>query len=314
MDKAKASYIASFLKNAPSSVLRIRVMKKFKNTKRFLGHKGITLEYSSNVIKEYLSSDKPFGIMRIGATEMGCLNNTERIDLGLSKTYKDSVRYSMKNNAGFYPTTDAHLSEYSHTVFSKAKYIDCLGIMGLHMEDYFAKKYFPNAKYISFWATEPLLGGWTPLLKGKKVLVTTSFADEVVSQYARREKLFEGHPEILPEFDLQVLQAPMTLGDETDERFPSSMRYLEEMFEKIRTLDFDIALVGAGAYGLPLVLYIRSLGKSVIQCGGATQTLFGIIGKRWENREHVKRFINEYWIRPKSKPAGFEKIDGGAYW
>ena len=92
------------------------------------------------------------------------------------------------------------------------------------------------------------------------------------------------------------------------------MRYLEEMEERIRPIDFDIALIGAGAYGALLCFYIKSLGKMALQTGGATQTLFGIMGKRWENREHVAKYVNEYWIRPSKKPAGYQKIEGGCYW
>ena len=43
-------------------------------------------------------------------------------------------------------------------------------------------------------------------------------------------------------------------------------------------------------------------------------TMFGIIGKRWENRNHVSRYINSYWIRPSLKPKGYKDIENGAYW
>ena len=88
------------------------------------------------------------------------------------------------------------------------------------------------------------------------------------------------------------------LGDKSfgkpDQRNPQGpfeqvliMRSLEEIEVRIKDVDFDIALIGAGAYGLPLTLYCKSLGKMALQTGGATQTLFGIMGKRWENRPHV---------------------------
>ena len=43
-------------------------------------------------------------------------------------------------------------------------------------------------------------------------------------------------------------------------------------------------------------------------------TLFGMIGKRWDKREHVAKYVNSSWVRPAEKPAGYEKIEGGAYW
>ena len=37
---------------------------------------------------------------------------------------------------------------------------------------------------------------------------------------------------------------------------------LDKMYKDIRELDFDVAIVGCGAYGLPLAAKIKSLGKA----------------------------------------------------
>jgi hypothetical protein len=308
-------YLHYFNKNVPWAV-RERLFHKQKPTTSFCGQKNITIASSSAVIEEAIKAGKPFAAVRYGGSELSCLNGYEKIRLGFKKTYSDSARWAMKVRAGFYPTDDKHMTEYAEYVKNHVGSADILAILGLHMEDYFYKKWTPNAKVITNWALEPLLGSWTPLLKGKKVLVISAFADEIVFQYSRRDKLFPKEPDLLPEFELHVLQAPMTMGESTDYRFPSFMRSLEEIEERIKTVDFDIALVGAGAYGILLTLYCKSLGKMALQTGGATQTLFGILGKRWENRPHVASRVNDYWIRPdpSKKPKGAEKIDNGAYW
>jgi hypothetical protein len=311
----RARYLHYFLKNTPSA-LKVKLFHKQKGTSSFCGQKGITIESSSKVIADFITAGKPFCAVRYGGSEISCLNGYEKIRLGFAKTYKDSARWAMKVRAGFYPTDDQHLNEYCELVKSHVGSTDILAILGLHMEDYLYEIWTPKAKVITNWALEPLLGRWTPLLKGKKVLVVSPFSDEILFQYSRREKLFPKEPDRLPEFELKVLQAPMTLGESTDYRFPSFMRSLEEIEERIKETDFDIALVGAGAYGILLTLYCKSLGKMALQTGGATQTLFGIMGKRWENRPHVASRVNEYWIRPDptKKPKGYEKIDNGAYW
>jgi hypothetical protein len=56
------------------------------------------------------------------------------------------------------------------------------------------------------------------------------------------------------------------------------------------------------------------MGRQAIQTGGATQTMFGIIGHRWEQRIHVTQYLNDAWIRPSEKPIGAEKIEDGAFW
>lgn len=47
--------------------------------------------------------------------------------------------------------------------------------------------------------------------------------------------------------------------------------------------DYDVAIVGAGAYSLPLAAHARDAGHAAIQMSGATQLLFGIKGKRWDD-------------------------------
>jgi hypothetical protein len=47
---------------------------------------------------------------------------------------------------------------------------------------------------------------------------------------------------------------------------------------------FDIALIAAGSYGLPLAVYCKSVkGASAVVIGGSLQQLFGLRGMRWEN-------------------------------
>ena len=75
------------------------------------------------------------------------------------------------------------------------------------------------------------------------------------------------------------------------------------MKKEIAHRDFDVALIGAGAYGLFLATECKRLGKVGIHIGGATQLLFGILGKRWTDpsspdSSSVLPFINEHWTGP----------------
>ena len=66
------------------------------------------------------------------------------------------------------------------------------------------------------------------------------------------------------------------------------------MCNDISKIDFDIALLGCGGYGLPLCNFIKiNLQKSAIYVGGGLQLLFGIMGKRWENISMWKQIIKE---------------------
>ncbi|CDD92533.1 uncharacterized protein BN794_00959 [Coprobacillus sp. CAG:826] len=308
----KLKYIGFFIKNS-WFVFRYRFFHKKKSVTRFMGQKNITLAYSNEILKQMILSNEPFSAVRFGAVELSCVNNHEKIQLGFKKKYKVPVIYSIKNGAGVFPTTKESLDQYSMTAIQAFSDATILGISGVHMEDYFYKKYASKCRVIQYEAFEPLRGDWIQALKGKKVLVISPFANDIQKQYDRIDLVFEDGK--IPQFDLQVFQCVQTLAEEKDSRFTSWNEALSWMEEEISKLDFDIALVGAGAYGSPLCSFIaKTLHRQAIQTGGATQTMFGIIGKRWEKREHVAKYINEYWIRPTLKPKGYENVEKGCYW
>ena len=84
-------------------------------------------------------------------------------------------------------------------------------------------------------------------------------------------------------------------------------------------IEFDVAIVGCGAYGFPLAAKLKQAGKQAIHLAGATQLLFGIKGKRWEEDpafEYVRKFFNEAWVYPDEteKPKNASVVEGGCYW
>ncbi|MCH5180114.1 MAG: hypothetical protein J1F32_02730 [Erysipelotrichales bacterium] len=305
----RLKYFVYFLKNA-WFVLLYKFFRKKKSCERFVGKKNITTNYGDEVLLDYIKSNKPFMAVRYGAVELSCINNFEKIRLGLKKNYKDIVKMSMKNNAGFFPPTDEYLNRYSKLMNEIMKNTDILGISGIHMEDYFYKLQCSDAKIIQYFSFEPIGKKWLSGLNGKKVLVISPFKEEIEEQIKRKE-----HLDDLKDIDasFKVIRAVQSIGDEVPD-YSTWFDALDHMKSEISKIDFDIALVGAGAYGTPLCAYIKSLNKQAIQTGGATSLLFGIIGSRWEKRDYVKNKINEFWIRPSSKPKGYEKVEKGCYW
>ena len=90
---------------------------------------------------------------------------------------------------------------------------------------------------------------------------------------------------------------------------------MREIYD-IKQIDFDIAIVGCGAYGLPLAAKIKEIGKQAIHLAGATQILFGIRGARWDVRPEMQKYFNEYWIRPSDseRPKDAQSVEGACYW
>jgi glycerol-3-phosphate dehydrogenase len=80
-------------------------------------------------------------------------------------------------------------------------------------------------------------------------------------------------------------------------------------------IDYDIAIIGAGAYGFPLATRFKHQGKQAIHIGGAIQILFGIKRHRWNNIPRVAKHYNEHWIYPlEKKPEKADAAGVGTYW
>ena len=162
---------------------------------------------------------------------------------------------------------------------------------------------------------------WTMALDGKKVLIVHPFARTIEKQYAQRKKLFR-NTNILPEFELITMKAVQSQAD-SEVRFTDWFEALQYQKDMIDTYDYDVCILGCGAYGFPLAAHCKRRGKQAIHLGGVLQLLFGITGKRWENEEiyqteypYLKTYFNEYWVRPseEERPKGSETVEEGCYW
>lgn len=160
-----------------------------------------------------------------------------------------------------------------------------------------------------FWSQKP----WTRYLKGKKIVVVHPFKEDILSQYYNhRSQLFD-NPMILPEFaSLRVVKAVQSLGGENN-GFRDWFEALQWMKDEIDKENYDVCLIGCGAYGFPLAAHVKRQGKQAIHLGGVLQLFFGIKGKRWNDKAQ-SHLYNKYWCSPISKPINYKNIEGGCYW
>ena len=146
------------------------------------------------------------------------------------------------------------------------------------------------------------------------MLVIHPFDQSIKSQYAKRHLLFRD-PETLPTFDLRTLR-PVWSAAGQDGGFRSWSDALDWMCGQMEAIEFDVALIGAGGYGLPLAAHAKRMGKKAVHLGGALQLLFGIKGKRWDSRASYQTLYNEHWMRPMQAetPASNTQVEDGCYW
>lgn len=96
---------------------------------------------------------------------------------------------------------------------------------------------------------------------------------------------------------------------------------LDWMKAEMNKTDYDICLIGCGAYGFPLAAHAKRQGKKAIHLGGSLQLLFGIKGVRWENPNYNPKYnyaalMNQYWIKPNNneKPNNAGNVENACYW
>ena len=142
------------------------------------------------------------------------------------------------------------------------------------------------------------------------------FRRTILAQYEKRSRSCFPAKNVLPELAcLTVIQAVQGLGGQ-DTGYADWFDALTEMERRMDAADYDVAIVGAGAYSLPLAAHARDTGHAAIQMSGATQLLFGIKGKRWDDHPVISKLYNPAWVRPDETEgiSNKEKVEGGSYW
>lgn len=303
----------------PSRTLRIKIRNKlcYLPLADKYDHKPINRGIDSQkIIIDELQKDKSSLICRFGSNEYFTIYEWLK-----KRKFSKSQKKTMALGAGFFPTTDDYMKRFALESIELSKDIDVLAVWNLKNEEKYIKKYVnPEVKFITIEDTCPINSEnpWSSALKDKKVLVIHPYAETIISQYEKRDLLFRNE-NILPKFDLKVIKAVQSMADaKADLPYKNWFEALDYMKKQIDEIDFDIAIIGAGAYGMFLAHYCKTLGKKAVHMGGYTQLLFGILGKRWETYfpEIFKYANTEYWVRPKDseKPKGFEKVENGCYW
>lgn len=286
---------------------------------------------AAEAIRRKIESGEPFLASRIGTSELEALVTYVLSNLHSDYFGQKVLQYlrgvipkfwwhggiikCLENNAGMFSTAGDGLLQFAGKVLNDCRSVDVLG--SWNNDEKYLEKYLAKSIKIPLVDLEPYYNSppWSMALENRKVLVIHPFESSIQEQYAIREELFK-NKDTLPKFYLITYQPIQNLAGNIDPRFTTWTEALEFMCKEISGLDFDIAIIGAGAYGLPLGAFIKKMGRQAIHLGGATQILFGIKGARWEVDPFFRELFNEKWIRPRAEetPAGASKVEGGCYW
>ena len=233
---------------------------------------ALELNYEETQKQIYLWIEKGEAklVARYGSNEAYVTAEAMGIYHHMKKHIRPCMLTSIHRNAGVFPYGEKTAMKFGILMKEMSSEIDMLGYWKSIMQDYCINKLCREDCILThlgnlepYRSTQP----WSAALRGKRVLVIHPFKETIESQYERREKLFE-NPDILPEFELTVIKAVQTATFEKDERFSDWFEALDYMFQQAMACEFDVALIGCGAYGLPLGAMLKRCGKMAIHLGG----------------------------------------------
>jgi len=278
---------------------------------------------SNNKIIELIESNKPFYITRLGdqvsvISIQYIINKKVNTDL-LKKNY------SLYND-GIYSKNDLSKIELFCKMYNKSviesNYLASFENLYVENQNFYKNNFNVNQIHSRvlepFYLLEQNVIPWTHYLKNKKILIINPFIKSFKKQLNndfqifKDKRLFDKNQQFVFYKNYQTI-AGNHIHNDWYETF-------NLMCEDIKNIDFDIALLGCGGYGLPLCHYIKTeLNKSAIYIGGGLQLLFGVFGNRWENTEFWKKIIKENdckFIRPCEDEIckNANNIENGCYW
>lgn len=276
-------------------------------------------------LREWLQGDRgPFLVSRLSlgselsvAFEFACL--------GMVRGFSDVA--TLRSHAGVYPATDDAALTFAKTYVAAVNASDG-GVVAVFggagasgaREAEVLRAVAPRATFVGNRALEPFYfpeTPWSAVLRGRRVLVVHPFADTIAAQYAKHVSGARVWPgDVLPPMDLVLLKSVVSLGTGRPPHatWAESLALMKTQIDA--ALPFDVALLGCGAYGLPLAHHVLDRGATAIYVGGALQLLFGIQGTRWATRSFFQSRTNEHWVWPHANetPPGASAVEGAAYW
>ena len=269
----------------------------------------------NDLIARLLESGEPAAIGKLGNVEAGALMSFIERE-GEPETWHKVTKAALYRNAGVFPASDEVVSRWCTEFLDSIKSLDLVALWYHCYESKIVKRFAVNAQFAELTALEPFLhkNPWSRYLKNKRVLVISPFVDSIERQFRYRDRIWQDEG-CLPDFELDTIKAPLS-DALVKSPFKDWFDALEHMRTEVSRKEFDAAIVGAGAYSIPLVAYIKRSGRFAIHIGGNTQLLFGIMGKRWDDNPLYSKFYNEFWTRPSKEetPPNTSIVEDGCYW
>lgn len=283
-------------------------------------------------LRTAVCENKGFAAGKLGYSEQVWIaSNTDAPSTGEAKferAKRASARFHACMQIGVFPNSDEYLSSSARSFRHSLSGIDFLAVHESPLVEDVVGSLTHKPHLIGFNELEPnreipyrAEDCYLPSLRNQRVLIITSPADLLV-QRANVDTFTAvwrktGCPWFYPR-SVDGLAFTSLFDPDVRQDFDSSLEVLAHICDEIAMREFDVAIVGAGSLGIPIVHHVKQLGKIGLSLGGHLQVLFGVQGKRWrEDAQWQRSYGNEAWIDMPSQahPRGKDWLaDGGAYW
>tara|TARA_R110001599_G_scaffold8562_2_gene41448 strand:+ start:1388 stop:2200 length:813 start_codon:yes stop_codon:yes gene_type:complete len=232
--------------------------------------------------------------------------------------YRDEIYHELKSNAGFYCKNKEKEQEiyllwkkkYLEAIYNSDLMLDIVTCSSFHIVgDLFNKlnTWLPSLVYMEepeWW--------WRNVINEFEgtIGVVSYFKKDIENQLKVIDKVY---PNLNIKKKFVVIKSYNTItGNEPHNDWQETYNDLIKRIDKHKNI--GMWLVSCGCYGLPVCNHISQVNKKKsIYVGGLLQLLFGLKGKRWDNRPECNRWYNEHWIYPTEKPKNAEDVEGWCY-
>jgi len=258
-------------------------------------------------IVDLINEGKPLSIIRMGNVEA-------------HQMLKDEPHDQLKTNAGFFGNEE-ELKQWKKKYFESLVNADCsLRVFTCNsfiVCDLVVSKlnlYIPTLPYIEkveFW------WGLINNVNSNKIGFVSYFKKDMERQVSKLPWIYPKKKDRVycnkETKDWRFIFSENTIeGNAPTDK--SWFEVFDDLLQRSLKEDCDIYFISCGCYGLPLCNELKKAGKQAIYIGGILQLLFGLKGKRWDDRGCINCYFNKYWCYPSTKPKNFSKIENGCYW
>ena len=306
--------------NRHFSFIKWQIKDLEKNTRlhqRNLNKLNMPTDFEVNsLISNAIKSREPFCILRPGKSEYSLVMQwDERKLFGIKKYLSNSMYKALDYNEML---LRRWVNQFKEDI-QIADFFSCVGRKTIE-EGYLVDNYVEQAIMVLGNQVETfgcMENSWLRELEGRKVLVVSPFTETMKQQYDRKDLIWKDL-NLMPDMDMRYLKSVWYIDQVDNDGFNDWFDALDYLLKEMREIDYDIALIGCGPFSIFLAADAKRKGKQAIQFGGALQLLFGIRGKRWDNDDRIKKYYNQYWVRPGDDNSPKEKnsidLDRGDYW